>query len=179
MDDAGHELEAGQTGEICVIGPAVFAGYFENPEANAKAFRDGWFRTGDLGYRDREGYIYLTGRSSDMYISGGSNIYPREIEEKVLTHVAISEVAIVGVPDPKWGEVGVAVCVLRRGAQLDEDGMLDWMSTKVARYKLPKRVFFWDALPKSGYGKVTKILVKDELRRRGLLAPSGELHAPN
>jgi fatty-acyl-CoA synthase len=179
MDDAGHELEAGQTGEICVIGPAVFAGYFENPEANAKAFRDGWFRTGDLGYRDREGYIYLTGRSSDMYISGGSNIYPREIEEKVLTHEAISEVAIVGVPDPKWGEVGVAVCVLRRGAQLDEDGMLDWMSTKVARYKLPKRVFFWDALPKSGYGKVTKILVKDELRRRGLLAPSGELHAPN
>ena len=177
QDEAGNELEAGETGEICVVGPAVFAGYFENPEANAKSFRNGWFRTGDLGYRDREGYIYLTGRSSDMYISGGSNIYPREIEEKVLTHEAVSEVAIVGVPDPKWGEVGVAVCVLREGAQLDEAAMLEWMGSRVARYKLPKRVFFWDALPKSGYGKVPKTLVKEELRRRGLLTSSGGLHA--
>jgi fatty-acyl-CoA synthase len=177
QDEAGNELEAGQTGEICVIGPAVFAGYFENPEANAKSFRNGWFRTGDLGYRDQEGYIYLTGRSSDMYISGGSNIYPREIEEKVLTHEAVSEVAVVGVPDPKWGEVGVAVCVLREGEQVDEAAMLEWMASRVARYKLPKRVFFWEALPKSGYGKVPKKLVKDELSRRGLLTASGELHA--
>jgi fatty-acyl-CoA synthase len=177
QDEAGNELDVGETGEVCVVGPAVFAGYFENPEANAKSFRNGWFRTGDLGYRDREGYIYLTGRSSDMYISGGSNIYPREIEEKLLTHDAITEVAIVGVPEPKWGEVGVAVCVLREGAQLDEAALLEWMSSRVARYKLPKRVFFWDALPKSGYGKVPKALVKDELRRRGLLTSSGELHA--
>ncbi len=75
-----------ETGEICVIGPAVFAGYYDNPEANAKAFRDGWFRTGDLGHMDEEGFVYITGRASDMYISGGSNIYPREIEEKILTH---------------------------------------------------------------------------------------------
>jgi fatty-acyl-CoA synthase len=177
QDDAGNELEAGQTGEICVVGPAVFAGYFENPEANAKSFRDGWFRTGDLGYRDAEGYIYLTGRSSDMYISGGSNIYPREIEEKMLEHAAISEVAIVGVPEPKWGEVGVAVCVLREGTQLSEGAMLEWLSSRVARYKLPKRVFFWDALPKSGYGKVPKALVKEELRRRSLVTSNGELHA--
>ena len=177
QDDAGNELEPGQTGEICVIGPAVFAGYFENPEANAKSFRNGWFRTGDLGYRDQEGYIYLTGRSSDMYISGGSNIYPREIEEKLLTHEAVSEVAVVGVPDPKWGEVGVAVCVLREGAQVDEAAMLEWMASRVARYKLPKRVFFWEALPKSGYGKVPKNLVKDELGRRGLLNTAGGLHA--
>ena len=85
--------------------------------------------------------------------------------------------AIVGVPDPKWGEVGVAVCVLREGAQLDEAAMLDWMGSRVARYKLPKRVLFWDALPKSGYGKVPKTLVKEELRRRGLLTSSGGLHA--
>jgi fatty-acyl-CoA synthase len=177
QDDSGHEVEAGQPGEICVIGPAVFAGYFENPEANAKSFRNGWFRTGDLGFRDEEGYIYLTGRSSDMYISGGSNIYPREIEEKLLTHEAVSEVAVVGVPDPKWGEVGVSVCVLRDGAQVDEAAILEWMASRVARYKLPKRVFFWEALPKSGYGKVPKNLVKDELRRRGLLTASGELDA--
>jgi fatty-acyl-CoA synthase len=177
QDDAGNELAPGQTGEVCVIGPAVFAGYFENPEANARSFRNGWFRTGDLGYRDEGGYLYLTGRSSDMYISGGSNIYPREIEEKLLTHEAVSEVAIVGVPDPKWGEVGVAVCVLREGAQLDEAAMLEWMASRLARYKLPKRVFFWDALPKSGYGKVPKKLVKEELGRRGLLATSEDLHA--
>ena len=111
-----------ETGEICVIGPAVFAGYYDNPEANAKAFRDGWFRTGDLGHMDEEGFVYITGRASDMYISGGSNIYPREIEEKILTHPAIAEVAVVGVPDPVWGEIGVAVCVARERAPSAERG---------------------------------------------------------
>ena len=105
-----------------------------------------------------------------MYISGGSNIYPREIEEKVLTHEAVSEVAVVGVPDPKWGEVGVAVCVLREGAQLDEAAMLDWMASRVARYKLPKRVFFWDALPKSGYGKIVKRTIRERLLGDGWTA---------
>ena len=93
QDDDGRELKPFETGEICVIGPAVFAGYYDNPEANAKAFRDGWFRTGDLGHMDEEGFVYITGRASDMYISGGSNIYPREVEEKILTHPAIGEVA--------------------------------------------------------------------------------------
>lgn len=169
QDDQGNELPDGETGEICVIGPAVFAGYYNNPEANAKAFRNGWFRTGDLGRRDEQGYIYITGRASDMYISGGSNIYPREIEEKILTHGAITEVAVVGVPDPKWGEVGIAVCVPFDGADIDEAGLLAWMAERIARYKLPKRVFFWDALPKSAYGKVPKMLVRQELERRGLL----------
>ena len=114
--DDGRELKPFETGEICVIGPAVFAGYYDNPEANAKAFRDGWFRTGDLGHMDEEGFVYITGRASDMYISGGSNIYPREVEEKILTHPAIGEVAVLGVPDPVWGEVGIAVCVAREGA---------------------------------------------------------------
>jgi fatty-acyl-CoA synthase len=165
--DDGAELDANQTGEICVIGPAVFAGYYDNPEANAKAFRDGWFRTGDLGHRDEQGFIYITGRSSDMYISGGSNIYPREIEEKILTHAAVAEVAVVGVPDPLWGEVGIAVCVLREGAMLDEGELAGYMAEKINRYKMPKRFVFWDALPKSGYGKVPKRLVKDELLVRG------------
>ena len=118
---------------------------------------------------DAEGYLYITGRTSDKYISGGSNIYPREIEEKILTHEAIAEAAVVGVPDPVWGEVGVAVCVLRPGTALDEAELLAWMATRIARYKMPKRVFFWDALPKSGYGKVPKRLVRDELEARGLL----------
>jgi fatty-acyl-CoA synthase len=173
QDDNGRELPSGETGEICVCGLAVFAGYYDNPEANAKAFRNGWFCTGDLGYLDEQGFLYITGRASDMYISGGSNVYPREIEEKVLTHPAIAEVAIVGVADKLWGEVGIAVCVLRPDAELNERELLGWLAPKVARYKLPKRVFFWDALPRSGYGKVTKKMIRTELEARGCLR-SGE-----
>ncbi|HLZ00902.1 MAG TPA: acyl-CoA synthetase [Bradyrhizobium sp.] len=170
QDDNGRELKPFETGEICVIGPGVFAGYYDNPEANAKAFRDGWFRTGDLGHMDEEGFVYITGRASDMYISGGSNIYPREVEEKILTHPAIGEVAVLGVPDPVWGEVGVAVCVAREGArQVTEAEMAAFLAPKVPRYKMPKRFFFWEALPKSGYGKIPKRLVRDELEARGLL----------
>jgi len=171
QDDAGRELKPFETGEICVIGPAVFAGYYDNPEANAKAFRDGWFRTGDLGHLDEQGYVYITGRASDMYISGGSNVYPREIEEKILMHPAIAEVAIVGVPDPLWGETGIAVCVLRDGQCVTEDEIVAFLTPKVTRYKMPKRVFFFEALPKSGYGKVPKRMVRDELEARGLLTP--------
>ncbi|MDE2330795.1 MAG: acyl-CoA synthetase [Bradyrhizobium sp.] len=168
--DDGRELKPFETGEICVIGPAVFAGYYDNPDANAKAFRDGWFRTGDLGHMDDEGFVYITGRASDMYISGGSNIYPREVEEKILTHPGIGEVAVLGVPDPVWGEVGVAVCVPREGAgSVTEAEMAGFLAPKVPRYKMPKRFFFWDALPKSGYGKIPKRLVRDELEARGLL----------
>src|SRR5690606_1158218 len=98
QNDAGEPVPPGETGEICVIGPAVFAGYYNNPEANAKAFRNGWFRTGDLGHMDEQGFVYITGRASDMYISGGSNIYQREIEEKILQQEAISKVAELGVP---------------------------------------------------------------------------------
>jgi fatty-acyl-CoA synthase len=171
QDDNGRELKPHETGEICVIGPGVFAGYYDNPEANAKAFRDGWFRTGDLGHVDEEGFVYITGRASDMYISGGSNIYPREVEEKILTHPAVGEVAVLGVPDPFWGEVGVAVCVTREGAKpVSEAELAAFLAPKVPRYKMPKRFFFWDALPKSGYGKVPKRMVRDELEARGLLA---------
>lgn len=169
QDEDGKEVEPGVQGEICVIGPAVFAGYYDNPEANAKSFRDGWFRTGDLGHMDEQGFVYITGRASDMYISGGSNIYPREIEEKILTHPAIAEVAVLGVPDPVWGEIGIAVCVNRPGQSATEAEIADFLGPKIARYKMPKRFLFWESLPKSGYGKVPKRLVKDELEKRGEL----------
>jgi fatty-acyl-CoA synthase len=171
QDDQGHEVPPGTTGEICVCGPAVFAGYYDNPEANAKAFRDGWFRTGDLGHMDEEGFLYITGRASDMYISGGSNVYPREIEEKILTHPAVAEVAVLGVPDRTWGEVGIAVCALRPDAALHERDLLAWLDGRIARYKLPKRVFFWHALPKSAYGKITKKTIRAELEAKGCLPP--------
>lgn len=178
QDTDGRELEAGETGEICVCGPAVFAGYYDNPEANAAAFRNGWFRTGDLGHLDPEGFLFITGRASDMYISGGSNVYPRETEEKLLKHPAIAEAAILGVPDPAWGEVGVAVCVARPGAEIGEAELIAWLAGEVARYKLPKRVFFWDALPRSGYGKITKRAIREGLEAGGCLpldpgAPAG------
>ena len=170
----GAALPAGATGEICVCGLAVFAGYYNNPEANAKAFRDGWFRTGDLGHLDAEGFLFITGRASDMYISGGSNVYPREIEEMLLTHPAILEVAVLGVPEPVWGEIGVAVAVLRPDEALDEAGLLTWMEGKVARYKQPRRAFFLPDLPKSGYGKVTKLTIRQELSARGWIAATAE-----
>ncbi|OQO92015.1 acyl-CoA synthetase [Saccharomonospora piscinae] len=170
QDDDGRELPTGQQGEICVAGPAVFPGYLRNDDANAASFRDGWFRTGDLGLVDEQGYLYVTGRASDMFISGGSNVYPREIEERLLRHPAVAEVAVVGVPDPKWGEIGVAVCVAADGDRPDDDELRTWLGGTLARYKLPKRFVWWDAIPKSGYGKVVKRTIRQQLTAAG--APS-------
>jgi fatty-acyl-CoA synthase len=167
QDDAGAELSSGEQGEICVAGPAVCHGYLDNPDANAAAFRDGWFRTGDLGMLDDEGYLYITGRASDMYISGGSNIYPRDIEEKLLLHPAVAEVAVLGMPDPKWGEVGVAVCVRVPGAPVDAEELAAFLDSKLARYKLPRHYVFWEDLPKSGYGKIVKRTLRTLLEEQG------------
>jgi len=169
-DPQGRRLAPGEQGEICVRGPAVFAGYHNNPEANAKALKDGWFHTGDLGRLDEKGFLYLTGRASDMYISGGSNVYPREAEELLLTHPAVGEVAVLGVPDAEWGETGVAVVVLEPGRTATAQELLDFLKDKLARYKQPRRVFFWEELPKSGYGKVPKHLIRKELYARGDLS---------
>lgn len=163
QDDDGASLAPFEHGEICVIGPAVFSGYFRNEEANAAAFRDGWFRTGDVGYLDDHGFLYITGRRSDMFISGGSNIYPLEIEEKIAAHDAVAEVAVVGLPDEKWGEIGVAAVVAKPGAVLDEEALRAFLADKLASYKTPKRFAFLKALPRSGYGKVTKATVRDLL----------------
>ncbi len=119
LDLKAHQLPPGVTGEICVRGPGVFAGYHNNPEATAQAMRFGWFHTGDLGHMDERGFVYITGRASDMYISGGSNVYPREIEEALLTHPAVAEACVVGMPDERWGESGVAVLVRRRARLID------------------------------------------------------------
>ncbi len=169
-DPEGAILPADTRGEICVRGPAVFAGYLNNPEANAKVFKDGWFHTGDLGYLDDRGFLYLTGRASDMYISGGSNVYPREAEEVLLTHPGVEEVAVLGVPDPKWGEAGVAVVVRssrEEGGSLSKEELLGHLEGRLSRYKFPQIFVFWDELPKSGYGKVPKHLIRDELYARG------------
>ena len=156
----GTHLPPGTTGEICVRGPGVFAGYHNNSEATAKATTFGWFHTGDLGHMDARGFVYITGRESDMYISGGSNVYPREIEEVLLTHPAVAEACVVGVPHEKWGESGVAVLVLEPGLSVGEAELLAYIDGKLAKYKWPASFAFWPELPKSGYGKVTKRDVK-------------------
>jgi len=168
FDQDGNRLPVGSTGEICVRGPAVFAGYFENAEANRLAFAGGWFHTGDLGHLDARGFLTITGRKSDMYISGGSNVYPREIEEAILTHPAVAEAAVVGLPHPKWGEAGVAVVVPRAGMTLTSEEVLAHLQGKIARYKQPLRVVVWDTLPKSGYGKVPKALLRQRLEAEGM-----------
>jgi fatty-acyl-CoA synthase len=168
LDTDGHALPTGEVGEICCRGPGVFAGYHGNPEATAQALRGGWFHTGDLGRVDARGLLYITGRESDMYISGGSNVYPREVEEVLLTHPGVAEVAVLGVPDDKWGEVGVAVVVRREAtAVFDADALLAHLEGRCARYRWPRHVFFWDALPRSGYGKVAKKDIKQLLFERG------------
>ncbi len=162
QDDHGAELASGATGEICVAGPGVFRGYLDNPSADRASFRDGWFRTGDIGFVDEEGFLYITGRLSDMYISGGSNVHPRDVEEKLLTHPAVREVVVFGVPDPTWGEVGVAVCVVDPGAVLEADELRAWLDSRMTRYKVPKSFAFWTELPRSGYGKVQRRTVREQ-----------------
>ena len=167
----GVEARIGDSGEILLRSESVFGGYYKQEEASRATLAGGWLHTGDVGFLDRDGFLTLKDRSKDLIISGGSNIYPREIEEKILTHPAVGEVAVLGVPDPFWGEVGVAVCVAREGAKpVSEAELAAFLAPKVPRYKMPKRFFFWDALPKSGYGKVPKRMVRDELEARGLLA---------
>jgi acyl-CoA synthetase (AMP-forming)/AMP-acid ligase II len=178
LDAEMQPLPVGVVGEICVRGPAVFAGYHDNPEATAKALRGGWFHTGDLGTLDARGLLSITGRESDMYISGGSNVYPREAEELLLTHPGVAEVAVLGVPDRQWGEVGVAVVVRRAGTGADAankaatdavsaEALLAFLDGRLARYRWPRQFVFWDALPKSGYGKITKNTVRALLFERG------------
>ena len=167
LDDQCQPVAAGVQGELCTRGPAVFAGYWDNPQANEQAFRGGWFHTGDLGVVDERGFVTITGRSSDMYISGGSNVYPREIEEALLTMPGIAEAVVFGVPDPQWGELGVAVLVARDPmAAIVPDQVLAHLEPLLAKYKWPRSIAFWPSVPKSAYGKLVKKDIRAEYLRR-------------
>jgi fatty-acyl-CoA synthase len=166
QDQDGGSLAPGEIGEICVIGPAVFSGYYRNDAANAKAFRDGWFRTGDLGHMDEDGFLFISGRTSDMFISGGSNIYPLEIEEKIAAHPLVREACVLGMPDETWGEVGHAVVSLQDGASLTHADLVAYLRSRIASYKIPRALHVVDELPKSAYGKITKNLVRALLAQK-------------
>ena len=167
LDEQCQPVATGVQGDICTRGPAVFAGYWNNPEATAQAFRGGWFHTGDLGTMDARGFVTITGRSSDMYISGGSNVYPREIEEALLMLPGIAEAVVFGVPDAQWGEAGVAVLAARDPtAPLTHDQILAHLQPLLAKYKWPRTINFWPSLPKSAYGKLVKKDIRAEYLRR-------------
>ena len=159
----GSEVEAGEAGEIVLRGPSVMSHYLDDPSATAVALsEDGWLRTGDIGKLEPDGLLRIVGRAKDMFIVGGFNAYPAEIENLMLAHPAIHSVAVIGIPDERLGEVGMAFVVLAEGMSATSEELVAWSRDHMANYKAPRRVQFLDALPLNATGKV----MKDELRVR-------------
>lgn len=163
VDETGKPVPSGQIGEIAVRGAPVMMGYWRNEEATRKTLIEGWLLTGDIGFLDAEGFLTLRDRSKDLIISGGSNIYPREVEEILLSHPAVSEVAVIGEPDPEWGEVPVAFVVARTGCVLEEASLDRLCLDNLARFKRPKAYRVVSSLPKNSYGKVLKTELRQQL----------------
>ena len=161
-DDDGRELPVGEIGEICICGGNVMRGYWNQPEETAKVLRDGWLYTGDVGYRDADGYYYITDRKKDMLLVNGINVYPREIEEVIYQFPGVKEAAIIGVPDVRKGEQPVAFVAAAEGQTLDEKALSQFIRSKLADYKVPKRIVFMPALPRNATGKI----LKTELRKQ-------------
>lgn len=162
VDRDGRDVPPGEMGELLIKGPGVTPGYWQLPEMTAEAIEDGWLHSGDVARADEDGYYYIVDRWKDMFISGGENVYPAEVENVLYQMEEIAEVAVIGVPDPRWGEVGRAVVVLKPGAALTEEQVIRFCQGKIARYKIPKSVVFVDQLPRNPAGKV----LKTELRRQ-------------
>ncbi|MHB1134437.1 MAG: AMP-binding protein [Chloroflexota bacterium] len=160
VDAAGVDLPAGAVGELLLAGPTVCAGYWRNPEATAAAYDGEWWRTGDLVRYDADGYFYIVDRKGDLIISGGENIYPAEVEEALYAHPAVAEAAVVGQPDPRWGEVVVGVVALHAGGAVGGADLTEHCRARLARYKVPKRFVFLESLPKSAAGKILRAEVR-------------------
>jgi len=150
------DVEAGETGEVIISGPNVSGGYWRQPDATAAAYDGGWLRSGDLATVDDDGYVFIRGRAKDMFISGGENVYPAEVEQALTAHPAVAECAVIGVPDERWGEAGRAVVVLRDGADVAGDDLLGFLDGRLARYKIPATVVFAAELPRNAAGKLLK-----------------------
>jgi long-chain acyl-CoA synthetase len=164
--ESGSPLPAGAVGEVWMRGPNVMAGYANRPEATAAALTDdGWLRTGDGGYLDDEGYLFLTDRIKDMIVTGGENVYPVEVEEALSQHPAVAEVAVIGVPDERWGEAVKALVVTHPGAVASADALVAFTRERLAGYKLPRSIDFVEELPRTPSGKVLKHELRDRYRR--------------
>jgi len=164
MDDQGHRLGPGERGEIVVRGPLVMAGYYKNPEASAETAKYGWHHTGDIGYLDQDGDLFIVDRAKDMIITGGFNVYSAEVEQALLAHPAIQDCAVVGLPDEKWGERVTAVVQPRPGQAVAPDEIRAFVKERIGSVKAPKQVEIWPDLPRSKVGKILKTEVKAQLK---------------
>lgn len=158
----GESTKAGEVGELIFKAPSIMKGYYKNPEATAKTIRNGWLYTGDLATRDEEGYILLVDRNKDMIISGGENVYSIEVENVIGMHPGVSDVATIGTPDPKWGELVTAVVVKKAGLELTEEEVIEFTKQNLAGYKSPKKVIFEDSLPRNASGKLMKFQLRQK-----------------
>jgi acyl-CoA synthetase (AMP-forming)/AMP-acid ligase II len=156
VDEDNQQLPRGQTGQLAVRGPQLMRGYWQLPEATSETLRDGWLMTGDAASMDADDYVYIQDRVKDMIISGGENIYPREVENVLFDHPAIAEAAVIGVPDDRWGETVKAIVVLRSGSRASSEELVDFCRERLAGFKLPRSVDFLDAIPRTTTGKVLK-----------------------
>lgn len=161
VDAEGREVPPGTVGEIVIRGPNVMKGYWRNPDKTAATIRDGWLHSGDAAYMDEQGYVFLQDRIKDMIVSGGTNIYPREIENALLEHEDIRDVAVIGVPDAKWGEAVLAVCVTRSGKAIDPESLISFCRDRLGGYKIPRRYDFVDELPRNASGKILKRVLRE------------------
>jgi len=164
VDAAGRELPHGERGEIVVRGPNLMREYWRAPEATAAALRDGWFHTGDIGHRDAEGYFWVDDRKNDLIISGGENVYPAEVEAILLECPEIADCAVVAKPDPRWGEVPVAIVVPRHGVRPTVETVKHLCEGRLARFKHPHEVLFVGELPRNALGKVLRFQLREALR---------------
>jgi acyl-CoA synthetase (AMP-forming)/AMP-acid ligase II len=162
VDEEGRDLGPEEMGEVLLRAPNTMKGYWNRPEATAEALRDGWLHTGDIAKMDEEGFLYIMDRKKDMIISGGENIYPAEIEDSLLAHPKIADVAVIGYPHEKWGEAVKAIAVLKKGEGLTEEELIEWCQGRIGRFKIPKRVIFTDAIPRTPTGKILKRLLREE-----------------
>src|SRR5262249_9352299 len=166
VDDDDHELPDGELGEIVLRGENILKGYFKNPDATARAFRGGWFHTGDVGYRDRDGFFFIVDRKTDMIIRGGENIYPREIDEVLYQHPAVAAAATIGIPDPLYGEEVAAFIVLKDGNSTSEQELIEHCEAELADYKCPKSIHFVKDIPKGPTGKLLKRELAKSFKQR-------------
>ena len=162
VDESNRDVAVGRTGELLIRGPNVMLEYWKRPDSTAEAFTEGWLHTGDLARMDEEGDLYIVERKKDMYISGGENVYPAEVENTIYEMAGVAEAAVIGVKDKTWGEVGRAVVVVKPGQKLTEAEILDYLKARVAKYKVPKSVVFAEQLPRNAAGKVLKNALREK-----------------
>jgi fatty-acyl-CoA synthase len=162
VDDDLKDLPVGDVGELVIRGPNLMLEYWERPEATETAFSGGWFHTGDMARIDADGDLWIVDRKKDMFISGGENVYPAEVENAIFDLPQVAETAVIGIKDPRWGEVGLAVVVVKTDQDLVDAQIFDFLKARLAKYKIPKRIVFIDQLPRNAAGKV----LKNELRER-------------